>query len=197
MTTDKSSPSAKPVSPGHRWILFVSGPTASGKTTIAKYLADKLKLKFVEGDDFHPKTNIEKMHRGEPLTDQDRKSWLEALRDHASVHPRGPGSEHLVITCSALKRMYRDLLRQGSDEAGDVRIHFLHLDAPEHVLRERAAARKGHFAGPDLVRTQFEALERPTDDEKDVVTISVDQPFDTVQKDALERIEQLLKDEAE
>lgn len=135
------------------------------------------------------------MHRNEPLTDEDRRDWLEALRDHASVHPRGPGTKHLVITCSALKQSYRDLLRQGSDQAGDLRVHFLHLDAPEDVLRKRAAARKGHYAGPGLVRTQFEALERPEKDETDVVCISVDKSLDNVEHDALDKVKVLLEDD--
>ncbi|KAF4979191.1 hypothetical protein FZEAL_4564 [Fusarium zealandicum] len=193
----KSQSKEKVVPKGHRWILFVSGPTASGKTSIAKHLAETLDLKFVEGDDYHPKTNIEKMSHGQPLNDEDRHGWLEALKEHAAVHPKGPGTEHLVITCSALKRQYRDLLRQGSEHAGDLRVHFLHLDAPEEVLRERAAGRKGHFAGPALVRTQFEALERPTEDEDDVLTVNVDQSVEDVQREALERVRELLAEDPE
>ncbi|KAJ3547299.1 hypothetical protein NM208_g1588 [Fusarium decemcellulare] len=187
----------KSVPEGHRWILFVSGPTASGKTSIAKYLAETLDLKFVEGDDFHPKSNVEKMSHGEPLTDEDRWDWLQALREHASLHPKGPGTEHLAITCSALKRQYRDILREGSEHAGDLRVHFLHLDAPEEVLRQRAAARKGHFAGPELVHTQFEILERPGKDEHDVLTVNVDQSVEDVHREALEKVEEMLAEDPE
>ncbi|KAJ4127802.1 hypothetical protein NW768_008077 [Fusarium equiseti] len=197
MSDDLTNPAVKPVPSGHRWILFVSGPTASGKTSVAKYLADELDLKFVEGDDFHPKSNVDKMSRGEGLTDADRKGWLEALHDHALHHPKGPGTEHLVVTCSALKRQYRDLLREGSEKAGDLRVHFLHLDAPEEVLTKRAAARKGHFAGPALVHSQFEALERPGEDEDDVITVSVDQTVEEVQREALKRVAGLLDEDPE
>ncbi|RKL15108.1 hypothetical protein BFJ70_g15569 [Fusarium oxysporum] len=195
--SDLKRPEVKPVPKGHRWILFVSGPTASGKTSVAKFIAEKLDLKFVEGDDFHPKTNIEKMSHGQPLTDQDRYGWLQALHEHATHHPIGPGTEHLVVTCSALKRQYRDMLREGSDKAGDLRVHFLHLDAPEEVLTKRAAARKGHFAGPALVHSQFEVLERPTEDEKDVLIVSVDQSVEDVHREALERVKELLDDDPE
>ncbi|RGP81260.1 shikimate kinase [Fusarium longipes] len=197
MSNNLKNPASKPVPKGHRWILFVSGPTASGKSSIAKYLSDKLDLKFVEGDDFHPKSNVDKMSRGEPLTDEDRKGWLQALSEHTLHHPKGPGTEHLVVTCSALKRQYRDLLREGSDNAGDLRVHFLHLDAPEEVLTQRAAARKGHFAGPALVHSQFEALERPGKDERDVLTLSVDQPVEEVQREALRRVTELLDEDAD
>ncbi|GKU08004.1 shikimate kinase [Fusarium langsethiae] len=197
MTNDLKNPHVKPVPKGHRWILFVSGPTASGKSSVAKYLADELNLKFVEGDGFHPKSNVDKMSRGEPLTDEDRFGWLQALHEHAIHHPKGPGTDHLVVTCSALKRQYRDLLRQGSENAGDLRVHFLHLDAPEEVLTQRATARKGHFAGPALVHSQFEALERPGKDEEDVFTVSVDQTVDEVQKEALRRVTELLDEDPE
>ncbi|KAJ4251508.1 hypothetical protein NW762_011495 [Fusarium torreyae] len=194
---DLRKSSLKPVPEGHRWILFVSGPTASGKTSVAKYLAEKLDLKFVEGDDFHPKTNIDKMSHGQPLTDEDRWGWLQALHEHASHHPKGPGSEHLVVTCSALKRQYRDILREGSEKAGDLRVHFLHLDAPEEVLTKRAEARQGHFAKGALVHSQFEILERPGLDEPDVLTVSVDQSVEDVQREALRRVSELLDEDPE
>ena len=93
---------------GHRWIWFVTGATACGKTTIARALAANLHFTFLEGDTYHPKANVEKMSRGEPLTDADREGWLEALRDHETVQPSDPNAlPHLVITCSALKRHYR------------------------------------------------------------------------------------------
>ncbi|KAM7216801.1 P-loop containing nucleoside triphosphate hydrolase protein [Rhypophila decipiens] len=156
-----------------RWIWFITGPTACGKTTIAKALAEKLNFTFVEGDDYHPKANVEKMSRGEPLTDSDRAGWLEALRDHETAIPPEGESPHLVMTCSALKRHYRDVLREGAKNAGSLRIRFVFLDAPEEVLVQRAGLRQGHFAKANLVHSQFEALERP-DGEKDVVVVGVD-----------------------
>ncbi|KAK3502197.1 P-loop containing nucleoside triphosphate hydrolase protein, partial [Neurospora crassa] len=145
----------------HRWIWFVTGPTACGKTTVAKGLAENLNLTYVEGDDYHPKANVEKMSRGEPLTDADRAGWLQALAEHETAKPPTSSSPHLVITCSALKRHYRDILRLGSEHAGDLRIRFIFLQAPEEVLMERAHNRKGHFAKENLVHSQFMILEMP------------------------------------
>ncbi|KAK0627327.1 hypothetical protein B0T14DRAFT_134865 [Immersiella caudata] len=83
---------------GHRWIWFATGPAACGKTTIAKALAEDLHFTFLEGDDYHPKANIDKMSRGDLMTDEDRKGWLEALRDHETAQPSGPnGPPHLVL----------------------------------------------------------------------------------------------------
>jgi gluconokinase len=177
---------------GHRWIWFITGPTACGKTTLAKALANDLNFTFVEGDDvrlvpplsapcqaltryqYHPKANVAKMSRGEPLTDADRQGWLEALRDHETAVPSDPKAPpHLLMTCSALKRHYRDVLREGGQHARNLRIRFVFLEAPEEVLARRAAQRKGHFAGPNLVHSQFEALEKPGEDEPDVLVVDV------------------------
>lgn len=144
---------------------------------------------------YHPKANIDKMSRGEPLTDADRKSWLEALRDHESV-PSEPGkAPHLVITCSALKKVYRDMLREG-ERGTNLKIRFIFLDAPEEVLKKRAESRKGHFAGAKLVKSQFEILERPGDGEEDVITIDVNREEGEVEKDVLGRVEEMLQRES-
>lgn len=179
------------------WLVFVSGATASGKSSIAKYLASRLGARFIEGDDFHPKANIEKMHRGEPLNDSDRQGWLEALSEHASVYEEEPGSPHIVVTCSALKREYRDILRQGCRHQGNFRIRILFLDAPESVLRERAERRKGHFVDPRLVVSQFVALERPGVDEKDTMMMSVIPPLETVQRTAVDVVSDMLQKEVD
>jgi gluconokinase len=142
---------------------------------------------------FHSKANIAKMHNGEPLTDSDRQGWLDALSEHASAYPQQPGSHHLIISCSALKRHYRDVLRDGCHHAGDLQVHFLFLDAPESVLRERAETRQGHFAKAELVTSQFDILERPLIEEHDTTMISVNRPIEEVQRDALETIEKVTK----
>lgn len=135
------------------------------------------------------------MHHGEALTDADRQGWLEALRDHENMHPPGEKSLHLVMTCSALKRHYRDILRKGSEQAQNLRIRFVFLDASEEVLTERAMARKGHFAGANLVRSQFEVLERPAEDEGDVFTVDVARPMEMAERDALGYVRRVLEAE--
>lgn len=144
---------------------------------------------------FHPKANVEKMHRGEPLTDADREGWLQALRDHETAHPPDQRSLHLAMTCSALKRQYRDILREGSAQRDNLRIRFIFLDAPEAVLTERARARKGHFAGADLVHSQFESLELPGDDEGDVVRVSMDRPVEEAGEEALRKVKEMLAED--
>lgn len=128
------------------------------------------------------------MHRGEPLNDADRQGWLVALRDHEEYHPAHEKSLHLIITCSALKRQYRDILREGSAQRENLRVRFVYLDAPEEVLKQRARDRKGHFAGENLVHSQFAVLELPGEDEEDVVKVNVDRPLEEGERDALERV---------
>lgn len=132
------------------------------------------------------------MHRGEPLTDADRQGWLAALRDHEDAHPPDEKSLHLVMTCSALKRQYRDILREGSAQSPNLRIRFVYLDAPEAVLTKRAAERKGHFAGVNLVHSQFESLEMPGEDEEDVCKVHVDQPLEDAKREALSWVKRAL-----
>ncbi|KAK3986811.1 shikimate kinase [Cladorrhinum sp. PSN332] len=176
----------------HRWIWFITGPTACGKTTIAKALASRLKFTFVEGDDYHPSASVKKMASGHPLTDADREGWLKALREHETARPGKGESSHLVMTCSALKKHYRDVLRQGGKEAGGLRIRFAFLDAPEEVLKERARNRKGHFAGEDLVRSQFQALERPNSDEDDVLVVDVNRDVEEVERETEIRVREAM-----
>ncbi|KAK4246193.1 putative gluconokinase [Corynascus novoguineensis] len=157
---------------GPRWVWFITGPTACGKTTVAKYLADKLGFSFVEGDDFHPQSNREKMARNEALTDEDRAAWLDALRKQETA-PSSP-TQHRVVTCSALKRQYRDVLRGGEGNGSQLEVRFVFLDVEEEELRRRARERKGHFAGEGLVQSQMQALERPAEeDERDVIVVRV------------------------
>jgi len=198
LSPSTDTPSHPDLHHGHRWIWFITGPTACGKTTIAKALAADLHFTFLEGDDYHPKANVDKMSRGEPLTDADREGWLEALRDHETVQPSDPNAPpHLVMTCSALKRYYRDLLREGGEHAGNLRIRFVFLDAAEEVLVKRAAERKGHFAGPNLVHSQMEALEMPGEDEGDVIVVDVgDRGVDAVVREVQNRVkEDMMEDD--
>ncbi|PON29878.1 hypothetical protein TGAM01_v201244 [Trichoderma gamsii] len=178
------------------WILFVSGPTGSGKSSVAKFLASRLGANFLEGDDLHPKANIDKMHRGEPLTDADRQGWFEAINEQASAYNRQQSQHHhLIITCSALKRAHRDILRESCDRAGYSLVHFFFLDAPESLLRQRTEARQNHFAKSNLVHSQFDVLERPRINEYDATIISVVPPLEGVQSETLDAAIELLKKE--
>jgi gluconokinase len=135
------------------------------------------------------------MSRGEGLTDADRAGWLEALRDHESIQTPPEKPPHLVMTCSALKKRYRDVLREGSAHAANLQIRFVLLDAPEEVLAKRAEQRKGHFAGANLVHSQFSDLERPGPAEDDVITVDVNRPMEETENSVLEKIEGMLQKE--
>jgi gluconokinase len=136
-------------------IIVVMGVEGVGKTTIGRRLAQELGWLFVEGDDFHPAANVEKMHRGEPLTDADRAPWLQALRQR--IDALVAAGQSAVVGASALKQAYRDVLASGRPE-----VRFVYLKGSADVLRERLARRRGHFMPPALLTSQLETLEEPT-----------------------------------
>jgi carbohydrate kinase (thermoresistant glucokinase family) len=134
------------------------GVSGVGKSTVGKLLAERLGWPFRDADSFHPPANIAKMSAGTPLDDEDRKPWLAAIA--AWLDERRAGSGHGVVTCSALKRTYRDVLLAGRP---DVRLIFLH--GPRDLIDARMAARKDHFMPPALLDSQLATLEPPTPDE--------------------------------
>ncbi len=135
------------------------GVSGSGKSLIGSALARALGVEFVEGDDYHPASNVERMSRGIPLTDEDRVGWLRALAARlGDAKDCGTG---LVVACSALKQSYRDVLRT---RAQDVR--FVYLMGSGALLAERLADRRGHFMPPSLLTSQLDTLEEPSPDEE-------------------------------
>ena len=136
-------------------ILVLMGVSGSGKSTVGRVLAEQLGWGFVEADEFHPTANVEKMRSGTPLTDEDRRPWLRALREHIDAAcARG---ENLVVACSALKHAYQDYLERHEPE----QVHYVFLHGSEELIQQRLKARKGHFMNPNLLHSQFEALEPP------------------------------------
>lgn len=127
------------------------------------------------------------MSAGIPLTDADRWDWLTALRQ-ASLNELNNGKDGVVLTCSALKRKYRDVIRVAPYFMPRLHLHFIYLDASEELLLQRVLARKNHYMGANMVHSQFDILERPTPDETDVLTIDVDRPLEAVMGDALDRV---------
>jgi gluconokinase len=145
-------------------IVIVAGVSGSGKTTVGALLAGRLGWRFADADDFHPAANVAKMRAGVPLTDEDRWPWLRAIA--AWMDERIAGNDPAVITCSALKRSYRDLLLDGRPHA---RMVFLAPDREE--LARRLAARHGHFFPEQLLGSQFADLELPQPAER-VLTVA-------------------------
>ncbi|MBU9765073.1 gluconokinase [Mycobacterium sp. TNTM28] len=152
--------------------VVVMGVSGSGKSTVGAALAQRLRVPFADADDFHPAANIAKMSAGHPLDDQDRHPWLEAIGEWLAEHSAGG-----VMSCSALKRKYRDQLR--SHCAGVV---FLHLSGSPEVIRKRQASRPGHFMPAALLDSQFATLE-PLGADEGGVTIDVDQSVDAIVDD--------------
>ena len=142
------------------------GVSGSGKSTIATLLADRLALEYVDADWLHPKANVEKMQRGIPLDDEDRWPWLRAIAARmAELRAQGRGC---VVACSALKRAYRDVLRDGRDD-----VRFVHLAGPPEAIAPRLSGRDGHFMPGSLLASQFAALEPPQPDER-AMAVSVE-----------------------
>jgi gluconokinase len=131
--------------------LVVMGVSGCGKSAVGQRIAAQLGLPLIEGDDFHPQRNIDKMQQGTPLTDEDRADWLLLLGAELARHPGGA-----VLTCSALKRAYRDTLRTAVPD-----LRFVHLAISQDESLRRVASRADHFYPPSLVASQFAALQDP------------------------------------
>ena len=136
-------------------VILVMGTTGAGKSTIGKLLAERLAWPFLDGDDFHPQANIEKMKHGAPLTDADRVPWLERIHDEL-VRFRDAGKS-AVLACSALKQSYRDTLARGVD------LRIVYLRGSYDEMRRHILARHGHFAGEAILAGQIADLEEPQD----------------------------------
>ncbi|KQR62397.1 gluconokinase [Frigoribacterium sp. Leaf172] len=152
-------------------VLVVMGVSGSGKSTLAALLADELGWDLAEGDDLHPDENVAKMAAGTPLDDDDRAPWLDTVSSWIIEHALAgvPG----VITCSALKRRYRDVLREHN-------VVFVYLRGTRELLGDRMAAREGHFMPTTLLDSQVATLEPPQADERHVVVDAGRAPADEV-----------------
>ncbi|WP_256853239.1 gluconokinase [Pantoea sp. Fr+CA_20] len=157
--------------PHHVFILM--GVSGSGKSVVANQVSHQLNTAFLDGDFLHPRANILKMAEGHPLNDDDRLPWLQALNDAAFAMQRTQAIS--IIVCSALKKHYRDILRQGNDN-----LRFIYLKGDFDTIESRLKARKGHFFKPQMLVTQFATLEEPGSDETDVLVVDIANPLDEV-----------------
>ena len=137
--------------------LVIMGVSGCGKSTVGERLAQRLGVPFLEGDDLHPPHNVALMAAGTPLTDADRADWLDAIAERLSDLQSDEG---LVVSCSALKRRYRDRLRAAASD-----LQFVHLHGDPALLATRLAQRQGHYMPPSLLLSQLETLEIPSADE--------------------------------
>lgn len=137
--------------------IVLMGVSGCGKTTVGSALAQRLGVPFLEGDSLHPPRNIELMRAGVPLTDADRSDWLDTIAARLQALPAGEG---LVVSCSALRRSYRDRLRLACPD-----LRFVHLQGPQHTIAQRLSLRQGHYMPGSLLESQFATLEPPQPDE--------------------------------
>lgn len=164
--------------------IIVMGVSGSGKTSIAESIAAKLQVAFVEGDSLHPASNVEKMSKGIPLTDDDRWPWLDEIgRQMSASLADGAG---IVVSCSALKRVYRDRLRSAT--GGN--LYFVYLNGSKELLSARMGHRQGHFMPTSLLESQLATLEVPTG-EPGVVTVGIDETIDAIAEAARKELASL------
>lgn len=154
------------------------GVAGCGKTTMSEALADRLGWPVADADDFHPAENVAKMRAGTPLTDDDRWPWLARIRDWIDA-----ADGNLVVTCSALRRSYRDVLR-----GADARVRFVHLHGSRELLAERMGARQGHFMPFGLLESQLSTLEALQPDE-DGVVVDIDGSPEAIVEAALRALD--------
>lgn len=154
-------------------VFILMGVSGSGKSAVAKQAAYDLDAVFLDGDFLHPKANILKMRSGVPLNDEDRMPWLKLISDAAfamsNVNPIS------IIICSSLKHKYRDIIRGDNDN-----VHFIYLKGSFEVIEARLQKRQGHYQKTGMLQSQFDSLEEPTADEKDVFVIDIEQPLENV-----------------
>jgi gluconokinase len=160
--------------------LIVMGVSGSGKSTVGGRLAERLGWRFEDGDRFHPPSNIAKMSAGQPLTDEDRRPWLQAIAQE--IDRSCQAAQGVVIACSALKRAYRSILVHGRN---DVCIVF--LEGTQELILSRLALRKGHFMPSGLLTSQFRTLEPPGTSENPI-TVSIDAPVDRIVDDIVRQL---------
>jgi gluconokinase len=154
-------------------LVVVMGVSGSGKTTVGRGIAEAMEWEYAEGDEFHSEANVAKMASGTPLTDEDRWPWLQTIADWLGEHERTGRSA--VVTCSALRRVYRDLLRGGSPL-----VRFCHVEADAELIRERIEHRLGHYMPPSLLPSQLAILEPLQPDEPGVVVPGTGTPEEIV-----------------
>ena len=179
-----SMAASQPLSENPVLPVIVMGVSGCGKTSVGERLADALNCRFIEGDSLHPPANIEKMSAGIPLGDDDRWPWLDIIG--GLIGDSVARGERVIVSCSALKKIYRDRLRT----AAGGRLASVFLEGSRAVFEKRMQARAGHFMPASLLDSQFATLEPPTG-ERDVVTVDVDLTIDEIVGKALTGLQDL------
>ncbi|EKT53119.1 gluconokinase [Providencia sneebia] len=170
------------------YTFVLMGVSGSGKSVVANGVAQKINAAFLDGDFLHPRANITKMASGQALNDEDRQPWLSALNDAIFAMQR-TNSISLVV-CSALKKSYRDKLREGNKN-----LYFIYLKGDAELIETRLKARKGHFFKPEMLLSQFQTLQEPTSAEPDVLVVDIRPSLDEVIENTCLTIERIVSGE--
>ncbi|MHB1688346.1 MAG: gluconokinase [Ignavibacteriaceae bacterium] len=157
-------------------VLIIMGVSGSGKTTIGKLLSDKLGWRFYEGDEYHPKENIEKMKNGISLNDEDRKPWLMKLR--SIIEESISKKNNIIISCSALKESYRKILQVNNE------VNFVYLKGSFEMVEKRMKEREDHFMKPGMLQSQFDALDEP----KNAIIVDIENSSEKITINILNKI---------
>ncbi|KAI8384864.1 shikimate kinase [Radiomyces spectabilis] len=170
-------------------VFVLMGTAGCGKSTVAKELQKLLNCEFMEGDDFHPPANVKKMSEGHPLTDDDRWPWLRSIQEHLIERGKQAKEDHshrhvTIVTCSALRRVYRDILRQVPSNLGTV--WFVFLKGSTKLLTERIAARRGHYMAASMLQSQLDVLEEPNPEQEQVIVADIAPPPDQIAQQILQ-----------
>ena len=163
--------------------LIVMGVSGCGKSTLATALAQNMGFEMVDGDDLHLTTSVAKMRAGIALEDADRWPWLDRIGDYLNPHDTLPQGR--VVACSALKRAYRDRIRKRAGE-----VCFLFLKGDFDLIQQRMSQRLGHYMQAGLLDSQFRTLEKPQDDEADIITLPITEPVDSLVSQAMAALQQ-------
>lgn len=182
-----------------RSVIFLTGPCGSSKSTVGVSLAKSLGLSLVEGDDMHTKTARQQMHNLQPLNDADQFTWLAHIRGAVADRVASTGAPGTIVTCSALRKTYRDELRKLSELFGEdvgvvVRFIFLDMGGDSDALVQRLRMRQGHYMNSDMVKSQIEMLEQPTELESDIVPVDATQSKEDVLREAEEIVREILEE---
>lgn len=170
-------------------VYVIMGVAGCGKSTVGREAAKRLNIPFLEGDHFHPKSNIKKMSRGTPLNDEDRMPWVEAMiQTCQGTASKSDGKDApMILACSALSKTVRQRLREGLND----RCQFIHLHGAQGMIERRLSERSGHFFKADLLASQFAALDMP----QRAITLDVFQPVDILAQQVCDIIQS--EDQAE
>lgn len=184
-----------------RSVIFLTGPCGSGKSTVGVRLAEKLGLPLIEGDDIHTRTARHKMLDLQPLDDTDRFTWLAHIRGAVADRLASTGASGAIVTCSALRKTYRDELRKLSELFKDdveVIVRFIFLDTGDDsdALVQRLHMRQGHYMKPDMVKSQIEILEQPAESESDIVPVDAKRSKEEVLREVEEIVVDILEKES-